>query len=58
MIILKMVVLTKEFLEANFGEDGVFRQMVYTRWYKNANPDSYKEFGLKGFTTEMRTGSS
>ena len=30
--------------------------MAYTRWYKNANPDSYKEFGLKGFTTEMRTG--
>ena len=31
-------------------------KMAYTRWYKNANPDSYKEFGLKGFTTEMRTG--
>ena len=38
---LKMVVFTKEFLEANFGEDGVFRdkvKMAYTRWYKNANP--------------------
>ena len=30
--------------------------MSYTRWYKNANPESYAEFGLKGFTTEMRTG--
>ena len=54
-----MVAFTKEFFEANFGEDGVFWdkvKMAYTRWYKNANPESYKEFGLKGFTTEMRTG--
>jgi hypothetical protein len=28
----------------------------YTRWYEHANPESYAEFGLKGFTTEMRTG--
>ena len=57
--LLKMVAFTKEFFEANFGEDGVFWdkvKMAYTRWYKNANPESYKEFGLKGFTTEMRTG--
>jgi len=31
-------------------------KMAYTRWYEKANPDSYEEFGLKGFTTEMRTG--
>jgi len=57
--LLKMVAFTKEFFEANFGEDGEFWnkvRMSYTRWYKNANPESYAEFGLKGFTTEMRTG--
>jgi hypothetical protein len=57
--LLKMVAFTKEYFEANFGENGTFWdkvRMSYTRWYANANPDSYKEFGLKGFTTEMRTG--
>lgn len=57
--LLKMVAFTKEYFEANFGEDGMFWdkvRMAYTRWYAKANPDSYKEFGLKGFTTEMRTG--
>lgn len=57
--LLKMVTFTKEFFEANFGEDGVFWdkvKMAYTRWYAQANAESYAEFGLKGFTTEMRTG--
>lgn len=57
--LLEMVAFTKEYFDANFGEDGVFWdkvRMSYTRWYKNANPESYAEFGLKGFTTEMRTG--
>jgi len=57
--LLEMVAFTKDYFGANFGEDGVFWdkvRMSYTRWYANANPDSYKEFGLKGFTTEMRTG--
>jgi len=57
--LLEMVAFTKGYFGANFGEDGVFWdkvRMSYTRWYANANPDSYKEFGLKGFTTEMRTG--
>jgi len=57
--LLKMVAFTKEYFEANFGEDGMFWdkvRMAYTTWYAKANPDSYKEFGLKGFTTEMRTG--
>jgi hypothetical protein len=57
--LLKMVAFTKEFFDANFGEDGVFWDKVkdsYTRWYEHANPESYAEFGLKGFTTEMRTG--
>lgn len=57
--LLEMVAFTKEYFEANFGEDGIFWdkvRMSYTRWYKNANPESYAEFGLKGFSTEMRTG--
>ena len=57
--LLEMVAFTKEFFEANFGEDGIFWdkvRMSYTRWYMNANPESYAEFGLKGFSTEMRTG--
>jgi len=57
--LLKMVAFTKSYFEANFGEDGMFWdkvKMAYTRWYAQANPESYAEFGLKGFTTEMRTG--
>lgn len=57
--LLDMVAFTKEYFEANFGEDGVFWdkvRMSYTRWYAHANPESYEEFGLRGFTTEMRTG--
>ena len=57
--LLDMVAFTKDFFDANFGEDGVFWDKVrdsYKRWYKHANPESYAEFGLKGFTTEMRTG--
>ena len=57
--LLKMVAFTKFYFEANFGEDGMFWdkvRMAYTTWYAKANPDSYEEFGLKGFTTEMRTG--
>jgi len=57
--LLEMVAFTKEYFEANFGENGSFWdkvKMSYTRWYAHANPDSYQEFGLKGFSTEMRTG--
>ena len=57
--LLEMVAFTKEYFEANFGENGMFWDKVkdsYTRWYAQANPESYAEFGLKGFTTEMRTG--
>lgn len=57
--LLKMVAFTKEYFEANFGENGMFWDKVknsYTRWYKQANAESWHEFGLKGFTTEMRTG--
>ena len=57
--LLEMVAFTKEYFEANFGENGSFWdkvKMSYTNWYANANPESYAEFGLKGFSTEMRTG--
>lgn len=57
--LLEMVAFTKEYFEANFGENGIFWdkvRMSYTRWYAHANPESYAEFGLKGFSTEMRTG--
>jgi len=57
--LLNMVVFTKEYFEANFGENSMFWDKVkrsYTRWYEQANKESYDEFGLKGFTTEMRTG--
>jgi len=50
---------TKEYFEANFVESGMFWnkvKMAYTNWYAKANPESYEEFGLKGFSTEMRTG--
>lgn len=57
--LLEMVNFTKEYFEANFGEDGMFWDKVkiaYTNWYAKANPESYEEFGLKGYTTEMRCG--
>ena len=44
---------------ADFSPNGMFWSKVkdaYESWYKNANPISYNEFGLKGFATEMRTG--
>ena len=57
--IREFVNFTKEYFEADFSETGRFWDKVklaYTNWYAKANPDSYEEFGLKGFTTEMRTG--
>jgi len=62
--LLKMVAFTKEYFEANFGENGMFWDKVkdsYTRWYrsKNENSDDLNEKGevvVRGFTTEMRTG--
>lgn len=55
----ELVSFTKEYFEADFSESGMFWdkvRMAYTNWYAKANPESYAEFGLKGFTTEMRTG--
>lgn len=62
--LLEMVTFTKEYFEANFGENGMFWDKVksaYTNWYRNKNEDSddineYGEVIVRGFTTEMRTG--
>jgi len=57
--LLEMVNFTYNTFEANFGENGMFWDKVkdsYLRWYKQANKESYEEFGLKGFNTEPRTG--
>lgn len=57
--LLEFVAFTKEFFDADFSPTGPFWDKVklaYESWYKHANPESYDEFGLKGFTTEMRTG--
>ena len=49
----------KEYFEANWSETGSFWSKVklsYETWYKKADPESYEENGLKGFTTEPRFG--
>ena len=56
---LKEFVEFTEMFGADFSPNGMFWSKVkdaYESWYKNANPTSYNEFGLKGFATEMRTG--
>jgi hypothetical protein len=57
--LLEFVAFTKDAFEADFSPTGPFWdkvKMAYTTWYANANPEAYEEFGLKGFTSEMRTG--
>lgn len=57
--LLEMVAFTKQYFGADFSEHGMFWdkvKMAYTTWYAKANPDSYIEFGLKGFSTEWRAG--
>ena len=57
--LLEFVAFTKDYFGADFSPEGPFWdkvKMSYESWYKNANPESYAEYGLKGFTTEMRTG--
>jgi len=54
-----LINFTKSNFGADFGPNGPFWdkvKMAYTTWYAKANPESYEESGLKGFTTEMRTG--
>jgi hypothetical protein len=57
--LLEFVRFTKDYFEADFGPNGPFWdkvRMAYENWYKKANPESYADYGLKGFTSEMRTG--
>jgi hypothetical protein len=56
--LLDFVAFTKTF-GGDFGPTGPFWdkvKMSYESWYAKANPESYAEFGLRGFTSEMRTG--
>jgi len=55
----QFVEFTKDFFEADFSPSGMFWdkvKMAYESWYAKANPDSYRDWGVRGFTTEMRTG--
>ncbi len=57
--LLDFVAFTKDNFSADFGPNGPFWDKVklaYESWYKKANPESYAESGLRGFTSEMRTG--
>jgi len=55
----QFVEFTKDFFEADFSPSGMFWdkvKMAYENWYAKANPESYQDWGVRGFTTEMRTG--
>ena len=57
--LLELVAFTKQYFAADFSETGTFWAKVriaYEHWYSNANPDSYTEHGLRGFSTEWRCG--
>jgi len=57
--LLEFVNFTKQNFDADFGPNGPFWdkvKMSYESWYANANPQSYADSGLRGFTSEMRTG--
>jgi hypothetical protein len=57
--LLEFAAFTKENFGGDFGPNGPFWdkvKMSYESWYAKANPESFAEFGLKGFTSEMRTG--
>lgn len=57
--LLDFAAFTKEYFDGDFGPNGPFWdkvKMAYESWYSKANPESYAESGLRGFTSEMRTG--
>ena len=57
--LLEFVAFTKDNFDGDFGPNGPFWdkvKMSYEEWYKKANPESYAESGLRGFSSEMRTG--
>ena len=56
--LLDFVAFTRTF-GGDFSPTGPFWdkvKMSYENWYAKANPESYAESGLRGFTSEMRTG--
>ena len=56
--LLDFVAFTRTF-GGDFSPTGPFWdkvKMAYEHWYAKANPESYAESGLRGFTSEMRTG--
>ena len=57
--LLEFVAFTKDYFGADFGPTGPFWdkvKMSYETWYAHANPEEYNQSGLRGFSTEMRTG--
>jgi len=57
--LLEFVAFTKDNFDGDFSPNGPFWdkvKMSYEEWYKKANPESYAESGLRGFSSEMRTG--
>lgn len=57
--LLTFVGFTKDYFEADFSPEGAFWakvKMAYESWYAKANPEAYADSGLRGFSTEMRTG--
>lgn len=57
--LLEFVAFTKDNFDGDFSPNGPFWdkvKMAYEEWYKKANPESYYESGLRGFSSEMRTG--
>jgi hypothetical protein len=57
--LIEFVTFTKDYFGADFGPTGPFWdkvKMSYETWYAHANPEEYNQSGLRGFSTEMRTG--
>jgi hypothetical protein len=57
--LLEFSAFTKGYFGADFSPTGPFWDKVkkaYENWYAKANPESYEEAGMRGFTSEMRTG--
>lgn len=57
--LLEFVTFTKDMFGADFAPTSPFWdkvRMAYETWYKQANPEEYAVSGLRGFSTEMRTG--
>jgi len=57
--LLDFVAFTKEYFDADFSPNGPFWDKVgiaYENWFKKVNPETYAEFGVRGFTKEQRCG--